>query len=195
MTNYGDTLSSEEKLEQVFRFMNQLKAAGMDRLTESGYVQWDGIGLRLDNNGQQIKSSNNTEVIAIWFVPTLANDPANQTPQGYIAGTIDSDTVVLNLRANDGLGNTAQAYVFADDASDSSGFRSDIDNDDTSAATWVTHKTVNGQTWGILELLNTSLRVASFTADPTGVQNGDIWYNTTSTQLKARVNGSTVVLA
>jgi len=38
-------------------------------------------------------------------------------------------------------------------------------------------------------------RAPNLTSDPGTLLNGDVWYNTTSNQLKARVNGSTVVLA
>jgi hypothetical protein len=37
--------------------------------------------------------------------------------------------------------------------------------------------------------------VPRLSADPGSPENGEIWYNTTSTQLKAYVNGTTVVLA
>jgi len=39
------------------------------------------------------------------------------------------------------------------------------------------------------------LRVTPISSDPSSPSNGDIWYNSTSNELKARVNGATVVLA
>jgi len=61
MTNYGDTLSSEEKLEQVWRFMNQLKANGLDLFAEEGYLQLGSPSLlgsqRFDKRGHQVVST------------------------------------------------------------------------------------------------------------------------------------------
>lgn len=41
---------------------------------------------------------------------------------------------------------------------------------------------------------NAGLNVGAHTADPSGVANGDIWYNSTSNALKARINGASVSL-
>lgn len=41
---------------------------------------------------------------------------------------------------------------------------------------------------------NVGLNVGAHTADPATLANGDLWYNSTSNQLKARINGSTVAL-
>ena len=44
-------------------------------------------------------------------------------------------------------------------------------------------------------VLSKSLQTYNTSTDPSSPINGEIWYNTISNQLKARVNGSTVVLA
>ena len=179
----------ERQIAELGAKVNPLYSGGMDRYIHSGYIQWDGIQMRVDNNGQQFQSRDSFENIAMWFVPVLSTNPSSQTPHGYVSGLMNSTSVTLKLRANDGLGNVAQAYVYADDDLDSSAFVSDISNDDISVQTRVTHKTLNGQTWGILVLANTCLRIAPFGADPTGVQGGDMWYRTDTNKFRVRFTG------
>jgi hypothetical protein len=41
---------------------------------------------------------------------------------------------------------------------------------------------------------NAGINVGAHTADPSALSNADIWYNSTSNQLKAQINGSTIVI-
>jgi len=41
---------------------------------------------------------------------------------------------------------------------------------------------------------NAGINVGAHTADPSSLNNGDIWYNSTSNELKARINGASVAL-
>lgn len=51
-------------------------------------------------------------------------------------------------------------------------------------------------TKGKVKIFNSSqFVIGKFSADPSNLEDGEIWYNTTSNELKARVNGTTVVLA
>jgi len=136
MTNYGDTLSSEEKLEQVWRFMNQLKANGLDLFAEEGYLQLGSPSLlgsqRFDKRGHQVVSTDSdgdgVGQAALWFVPRLTakpgpvNNAASVFPRVQVSGLAETATPLAFFVARaDGVYNDTSAWVeaFASDASTS----------------------------------------------------------------------------
>jgi len=190
MTNYGDTLSSEEKLEQVWRFMNQLRAAGMDRLVESGYLQWDGIKIRLDDHGIQVESAGNQET-SIYFVNKLVPDPSAETTVAEVLGDVDGSTSLIGQQATYGGANLAAVLIGAGAATANAELTIYISPDTNQPRAKLSPLAAD---LGQFDLQYTVLKVA-LASDPGTPANGMIWYNTTTNQLKARVNGATVVIA
>lgn len=87
----------ERQLAELAAKVNPLYSGGMDRYIHSGYLQWDGINLRLDKNAMQLQMAGaGAEAIALFFTPTLSTNPALQAPHGYIGGRYR-----LNDGAND----------------------------------------------------------------------------------------------
>lgn len=58
----------------------------------------------------------------------------------------------------------------------------------------ILNNTIVGTTTFTPTSTNAGIDVGSIASDPSGVANGQLWYNSTSNELKARINGSSVAL-
>ena len=66
----------ERQLAEMAAKINPLYAGGMDRYIHSGYLQWDGIGMRFDDNGQQVLIPDGNSVNSQFWVARLSNNPS-----------------------------------------------------------------------------------------------------------------------
>lgn len=57
----------ERQLAEMAAKVNPLYSGGMDRYIHSGYVQWDGVDMRFDNSGQQVRMSGGGASKAAFF--------------------------------------------------------------------------------------------------------------------------------
>ena len=180
----------ERRLDATDANVNSLYSGGMDRYIHSGYLQFDGVPIRWDTQGQQVES-NGISQVSVYFVNKLVPSPSGETEYAKIVGSVDATSVLTGLQAvhSGGLGG-----VFMGAASGTANAELTI-----YVSGWT--KQPRAKLYplttdiGKLELQEAVLRFAGLAADPGTLENGMLWYNTTSNQLKARVNGSTVVLA
>lgn len=66
----------ERQLAELAAKVNPLYSGGMDRYIHSGYLQWDGIGMRFDDNGQQVLIPDGNSVNSQFWVARLSNNPS-----------------------------------------------------------------------------------------------------------------------
>ena len=66
----------EQQIAEMAAKINPLYAGGMDRYIHSGYLQWDGIGMRFDDNGQQVLIPDGNSVNSQFWVARLSNNPS-----------------------------------------------------------------------------------------------------------------------
>lgn len=114
----------ERQLAELAAKVNPLYSGGMDRYIHSGYIQWDGIGLRLNDNGIQVLAPAaggvGIGVNGMFFMselvqdPGLANDSTAVFPRSALTGfaLASSDRAAIYMAA-DGVFNETQARVRA----------------------------------------------------------------------------------
>jgi len=202
MSNYGDTLSSEEKLEQVWRFMNQLKANGLDRLTESGYVQFDGVGVRLDKFGIQV-ANGGTETEAVYLVENLLADPETAPAFGALQGNVNATSAKSAVRSRSFINNqttTARMLCTALDTGNplESGLASvQIEAASTQGISPYPYiAVINEASAAEIRFYNTTVGLPQLSSlSQTMFQgNGAVYYNTTDGAAYIKINGSWVAL-
>lgn len=66
----------ERQIAELAAKVNPLYSGGMDRYIHSGYLQWDGIGMRFDDNGQQVLIPDGNSVNSQFWVAKLSNNPS-----------------------------------------------------------------------------------------------------------------------
>ena len=192
----------EQQIAEMAAKINPLYAGGMDRYIHSGYLQWDGINLRLDKNGIQLQTKTGTSLIQ--FVPTLSPNSSGVTPLAYLRGYGNDSLVTayigMTALAESSSSNQATVEAFARSTGDNfarlSAIAPDVTNSLIEAGVFIADSGANSGERGFFYIDHGPLLFRFMTADPTTIlQDGMVWYNSTSKQLKARVNGSTVVLA
>ena len=94
----------KERLASLEAFVGGLREAGLDRLIESGIIQFDGIDMRLDNDGMKFTAEDSGDGFPSvpnaasirWFRDTFAGDPIGEVAGGYSTPTtVDASTVAL----------------------------------------------------------------------------------------------------
>ena len=189
----------DRRLKELELFVGKMRDAGMDTLTESGYLQ-AGLNLpRLDKNGIQIATSG-SDTEAIFFVYRLVPDPTTETTAGILQGFANptgfagspwsqmqlkslAGTATADLRVTtEALGNdsaTVQMNAIAD-----------------TTTSYVKLIAGQGVADGTVEIGNAVLQVGYFTGAPTGwtgsLGDGSIWYDTDDDILYARIGGASV---
>jgi hypothetical protein len=156
----------------------------------------DGIG-RLDKVGLQF-ATGGFNITGVYFVDELLGAITSANDRAYFeAGVGPSDVSLALAAARANNTETASVLVTANSSGGSVTLRALDEDAATPLAYVILSKLGATGAYGRLQFSNTMLHLPSFSADPTGADltNGAIWYNTTSTQLKAYVNGSVVVLA
>lgn len=114
----------ERQLAEVTAKVNPLYSGGFDRFIHSGYVQWDGIGLRLNDTGIQVLAPAaggvGIGVNGMFFMselvedPGLANDSTAVFPRAALTGfATESIERAAIYMAADGVYNETQARVRA----------------------------------------------------------------------------------
>ena len=192
----------ERQIAELAAKVNPLYSGGMDRYIHSGYMQWDGINLRFDKNAIQLQTK--TGMSLIQFVPTLSPNSSGVTPRAYLSGYGNDSLVTADIAmaalAESSSSNQAAVEAFARSTGANfarlSAIAPDVTNSLIEAGVFIADSGANSGERGFFYIDHGPLLFRFMTADPTTIiQDGMVWYNTTSNQLKARVNGSTVVLA
>ena len=187
----------ERQLAELAAKVNPLYSGGMDRYIHSGYLQFDGIPMRWGTNGMQIESNGVTR-IGLRFMETLQADPTDIFPRGELRGSATSagNSGQISLRAvsSEANGNISYVHVIAADSAS----LAELVTSDTSVGTasmGVHSEDADDHPYSFA--IGGPFSLPPLSTDPTGspLVDGMIWYNTTANQLKARVNGSTVILA
>lgn len=180
----------ERQLAEMAAKVNPLYSGGMDRYIHSGYLQFDGIPIRWDTKGMQVESSGASRT-ALYFVNKLLPSPSVATEYAKFDGSVDATSVLSGLRAvhSGGLGGVFMGAGSGTANAELTIYVSGWSKQPRAKFYPVTTDIAK------LELQEAVLRFAGLASDPGTLENGMLWYNTTSNQLKARVNGSTVVLA
>lgn len=97
----------ETRIAKLERQLGSLWNAGLDRLAESGYVQFDGIGMRWDDTGMQVETAG-AVTKALWFLNRLEADPRALTTRygilqaAILADQADTSSVSLRLTSDPG---------------------------------------------------------------------------------------------
>lgn len=175
----------ERQLAEMAAKVNPLYSGGMDRYIHSGYLQWDGINLRIDKNGIQLPS-NGAERAVLYFVKALTANSTSALPKSKLVGDV-SDTLANMIVYADTSGVSTSALVQAT----ASAFRTYWSASIGAALYQVDFHATSGDALAVLQLTNAYLRINGGSADPVGVADGSIWYNTTTDKLYARINGVT----
>lgn len=180
----------ERQLAELTAKVNPLYSGGMDRYIHSGYLQFDGIPIRWDTKGMQVES-NGISRASVYFVNKLVPSPSGETERAELIGTVDGSTTATSLNAihSGSLGGVLMGAGASTANAELTIFVSGWSAQPRAKLYPLTTDIAK------LELQDAVLRFAGLAADPGTLENGMLWYNTTSNQLKARVNGSTVVLA
>lgn len=121
----------ERMVAELAAKVNPLYSGGMDRYIHSGYLQWDGIGMRLNDNGIQVLAPAaggvGIGVNGMFFMselvqdPGLANDSTAVFPRAALTGfALESSDRAAIYMAADGIYNETQARVSAKADSDGS---------------------------------------------------------------------------
>jgi hypothetical protein len=188
----------ERQLAELAAKVNPLYSGGMDRYIHSGYLQWDGINLRLDKNGMQLQTKTGTSLIQ--FVPILSPNSSSVAPQAYVIGygndtLITADIAIVAL-AESSNSNKATVEAFARSTGDNfarlSAIAPDVTNSLIEAGVFIADSGANSGERGFFYIDHGPLLFRFMTADPTTIlQDGMVWYNSTDDKLKARINGAT----
>lgn len=103
----------EKRIAETEAIAQGMYNGGMDRYIHSGYVQWDGIDIRLDDKGIQIQAP--TEQGAIFFLPKLETNPtlANSEDYGALTGQVTASSSLISLWARSNAGTIARALLSA----------------------------------------------------------------------------------
>lgn len=197
-------MEMERRLTALEGKVNPLDEAGLDRLRESGLLQFDGIPMRWDSGGMQIKSGTAATVIPLLRIvknlfaarDNSGNPPVN-TPGWYLGGYVGSSSDVF-----------FESFVAADisqdgSAGDFSGVQSWIDSN--SAEYWQlvrngaeavsTQLTSDDAAGNAFALINAALILDIRNADPAIVSDGMLWYRSDTDRARLRANATTVDLA
>lgn len=180
----------ERLVEELAAKVNPLYAGGMDRYIQSGYLQFDGVPIRWDTKGMQVESAGSSRA-SVYFVNKLLASPSGATEYAKLDGSVDATSVLTGLQAvhSGGLGGVFMEASTGVATAELTIYVSGWSQQPRAKFFPLTTDIAK------LELQEAVLRFKGLASDPGTLENGMLWYNTTTNQLKARVNGSTVVLA
>lgn len=178
----------ERQLAEMAAKVNPLYSGGMDRYIHSGYLQWDGINLRLDKNGIQLPADGVNRSI-LFFLQKLATDPTAVLRKSQLIGNVSDSAANIIMNAA-----TSGASVSAAAQANASSFLAYWTASMGGSVYQLDFQALSGADWGLLTLTKGYLRIVGGSSDPAGVADGAIWYNTTTNKLYARINGTTVDL-
>jgi hypothetical protein len=156
----------KEKVDSLDAFVGQLREAGLDRLAEWGYVQFEGAPIRIDNAGIQVEAPSSggvgTGINGLFFMPALSprpgliNDSTAVFPRSAVTGfaTASVPQTAIYLAA-DAVFNKGQARVYA--SSDANAAESALqainpDNSSGSIASLTIRNPDGGPATAVLEL-------------------------------------------
>jgi len=175
----------ERQLAELAAKVNPLYSGGMDRYIHSGYLQWDGINLRLDKNGIQLPADGVNRSI-LFFLPELAADPTAVLRKSQLIGNVSDSAANIIMAAA-----TSGASVSASVQANASSFLTYWTASMGGNVYQMDFQASSGSDWGLLTLTKGYLRIVGGSSDPAGAGDGSIWYNTTTDKLYARINGAT----
>lgn len=157
-----------------------------------GTLRYGGNVMQLDQNGAQVVAPvASPATTAIFFVPRFSAEPATVYPRGEMDGyaVSSANQAVAQLVAYRSASVYSMLQTWTGAASNPQTAMYAVDATTTGSAILSMTSGV-----GIFALSGAYLELFQQAADPASPVDGDIWYNQTSHQLKARINGSTVTL-
>lgn len=191
----------ERQLAEMAAKVNPLYSGGMDRYIHSGYLQFDGIPIRWDTKGMQVKADGSSQK-AVRFLNTLATDPSTTFPQSYLQGYAYAPGAFVEIAATAeaSSSNISNVQTYAP-VTGSVYSRLVALAPDVSplplivAGVIVADSGDDAGEGGFFHIDQGPLLFRYKTADPTTIlQDGMVWYNHTDEKLRARINGVTVDL-
>lgn len=153
-------------------------------------IESGGGNIRQDANGMQVES-NGISRASVYFVNKLVPSPTGETERAELVGSVDDTSTLTSLNAVHS-GGLAGVLLGAASGTANADLTIFVSGWSAQPRAKLYPLTTN---IGKLELQNAVLSFGGLASDPGTLTDGLMWYNTTSKQLKARVNGSTVVLA
>jgi hypothetical protein len=199
----------DRRLKELELFVGKMRDAGMDTLTESGYLQ-AGLNLpRMDKNGIQIQTPTPAtgEVPGIYWVNGFSLDPDSDEPRTYLAGRADPSTATFpngvftyRLEALNGerYGRIRHSVVADGSASNLMEFwhgaaapSQDVEYGQFYVGGTHFHRFLGGD---YVYMFGMPLKLEML-AEPASPADGMIWYNSTTDKLNAHVNGATMELS
>jgi len=164
-------------------------------MTRPGLMRYGANAMQLDNNGAQVKGATTVPpTTGVWFVNELVSTPSTSYPRGQLDGyAIASPAAGLaEIQALASSTYYAKVYSYTGTATNPEAGMYVTDGTNTSTAILVVSSSaVNGR----FVLDNATMRLASFTAAPTTLADGDIWYDSVADVAYLRANGATVAIA
>ncbi len=191
----------EAKVRRLESTVNGLMESGLDRLLNSGILQFDAIPTRWENHGIQIANSNvNT---GLWIVENLVPDPTSEPSFGYLSGGIATDLTRIVVGAYGTTSpRTAQSEISFSVSTESAQANSTYAlmsvyyggvNKGSARLNFVPNDDVARFIIGLLPgQAPTVLNLVELNSDNASPDDGDIWYY--DDKLYARINGATVEL-
>lgn len=151
-------------------------------------IESGGGAIRQDANGMQVQTTG-VQRTALYFVDSLKSNPASGNYVARVSGQANSSLSSVRMTAT--LGSAISDVIVGSTASiPSVELTINLASTTPRAKLYPVTSSV-----AMFELQDTVVRFLGLSSDPSTLLDGMLWYNTTSKQLKARVNGSTVVLA
>lgn len=179
----------EAKVRRLESTVNGLMESGLDRLLASGYLQFEGIPLRWNKYGMQVKSGTNPTIALSILNELVASEPTTEYPRASFGGFTDGDSGTAYVQ---GLtSGTNYASIAADANASNVGSRTDLVAGSASAYAYFLLG-LNSSIGGYLELNNARLQLNELASDPGSIADGGIYYY--NDKLYARINGATVEL-
>jgi len=181
----------EAKVRRLESTVNGLMESGLDRLLASGILQFDGIPMRWDTKGMQLKSPLASDArTALYIVNELASNPNLSYPRGAVRGYTDPAAASIEMRAYRTALINAGISIFT--GSGVNGPSVSLEATDGTVAAGITVSTGTGVAQ--ITIGGGSVRLFQQNSDPSSPQDGEFWYNATDNKLYARINGATVEL-
>lgn len=179
----------EAKVRRLESTVNGLMESGLDRLLASGYLQFEGIPLRWNKYGMQVKSGTNPTIALSILNELVASEPTTEYPRASFGGFTDGDSGTAYVQ---GLtSGTNYASIAADANASNVGSRTDLVAGSASAYAYFLLG-LNSSIGGYLELNNARLQLNELASDPGAIADGGLYYY--NDKLYARINGATVEL-
>ncbi len=181
----------EAKVRRLESTVNGLMESGLDRLLASGYLQFEGIPLRWNKYGMQVKSGTNPTIALSILNELVASEPTTEYPRASFGGFTDGDSGMASVQGLRYLGHELRHLLRRIRQCFERWFTVGIWAGSASAYAYFLLG-LNSSIGGYLELNNARLQLNELASDPGSIADGGIYYY--NDKLYARINGATVEL-